>query len=135
MRDVIRRLLQGAISTALEELVIAAIALWGLPLLGVRIPLWGTIAIMVAWAAYSTFTHFLGARALAREHLVGLPNMVGCRGSVVSTLNPEGLIRIKGELWVARSAGGKVAQGNPVIVIGQERLKLIVRESGDEDTS
>lgn len=133
MGDMIRRLLPGFISTVLEEMVIAVIMLLGLPLLGVRIPSWGTIAIMVVWAGYSTFTHLLGARALGREHLVGLPNMVGARGQVVSPLNPEGLVRIKGELWVAKSGGGELKQGTGVIVVAQERLKLIVRENNSKD--
>lgn len=124
------RLIFSIISTLLEEAAIAVIVLWGLPQVGIQIPLWGLIIIMVAWVAYSIFAFRLGTRALIRKEVAGLPNMIGTKGEVVSPLTPEGLVRIKGELWVARSATGEMEPGGEVIVVGQERLKLVVRESG-----
>lgn len=123
-----RRLALSILGTLFEEAAIMAIAIWGLPLLGVRIPLWGLIVIMAVWAGYSTFTHWLGNRAMNREHITGLPHMIGTTGEVVSQLAPEGMVRIKGELWIARAAGGEIKAGGQVLVVGQERLKLIVRE-------
>jgi len=116
------------LGTLFEEAAIAAVILWGLPLLGVRIPLWGLIVIMIVWAGYSTFTHWLGNRAMDREHITGLPHMIGTTGEVVSQLAPEGMVRIKGELWIARAAEGEIKAGKKIIVVSQERLKLVVRE-------
>ena len=124
------RLIFFIISALLEEAAIAVIVLWGLPQVGIQIPLWGLIIIMVAWIAYSIITFRLGTRALIRKEIAGLPNMIGTKGKVVSSLTPEGLVRIKGELWVAKSATGEMKPGGEVIVVGQERLKLVVRESG-----
>lgn len=124
------RLIFAIISTLLEEAAIAVIVLWGLPQVGIQIPLWGLIIIMVAWITYSIITFRLGTRALRRKQVAGLPNMIGTKGKVVSPLTPEGLVRIKGELWVARSATGELKPGGEIIVVGQERLKLVVRESG-----
>ncbi|MDO8688314.1 MAG: hypothetical protein Q7K41_06985, partial [Dehalococcoidales bacterium] len=42
------------------------IVLWGLPRIGITIPLAGLIALMVAWGAYSVITYQLGSRALRR---------------------------------------------------------------------
>jgi len=123
------RLIFAILNTLLEEAAIAVIVLWGLPQVGIQIPLWGLIIIMVAWAVYSVFTFRLGTRALIRKEIAGLPNMIGTKGEVVSPLAPEGLVRIKGELWVAKSATGEMKPGGEVIVVGQERLKLVVRES------
>ncbi len=59
--------------------------------------------------------------------------MVGIRGEVVRSLAPEGTIRVKGELWTARvaadsfAAGGSLAEGQRVVVVDQQRLKLVVR--------
>lgn len=128
-----RRLVLAIVSTILEEAAVAVIVLWGLPQAGIQVPLWGLIIIMVAWAAYSIFTFQMGTRALKREQIVGLPNMIGTKGEVVSPLTPEGLVRIRGELWVAKSDGGEMKPGNEVIVVGQERLKLVVRDSSASD--
>jgi len=121
-----RRIL-AIISTLLEEAALAAVVLWGLPLLGIHLPLYGLIALMAALAAFAVTTYLLGSRALRRKPVVGLPDMVGSKGRVVSRLEPEGLVRIKGELWESKSAGRRVEAGEEVTVVGQEGLKLIVR--------
>ena len=123
------RLIFAVVSTLLEEAALAVIVLWGLPQIGIHIPLPGLIALMALWLAYSVITYRIGSRALKKKLLVGLPDMVGSKGEVVSPLAPEGLVRIKGELWVAKSAGSQVRVGGKVIVVAQDRLKLIVRES------
>ncbi len=127
------RLIFAIVSTLLEEAAILVIALWGLPQIGIKIPLWGLILIMVAWAGYSIYTFQMGTRALKREQVVGWPNMIGTEGRVVSPLNPEGLVRIKGELWVAKSDTDRLEPGEEVIVVGQERLKLVVSGSSTID--
>jgi len=115
------------VSTLLEEAALVALVLWGLPQLGIHIPLAGLIAMMVAWGAYAIITYRMGSRALRRKPVIDLLPMIGSRGKVVSPLDPEGLIRIKGELWVAKSAGGRINAGEEVAVAGQEGLKLVVR--------
>lgn len=126
------RLILAILSTTLEEVALAVIVLWGLPQLGIRIPLAGLIAMMVVWGAVSVTIYRIGSRALRRKPVDLLPNMISVKGKVVSPLDPEGLIRIKGELWVAKSADGRIDNGEDVTVIGQEGLKLNVHRSGDE---
>jgi membrane-bound serine protease (ClpP class) len=120
-------------STLMEEAALAVIVLLGLPHLGIHVPLAGLIALMVAWGAYSIITYRMGSRALRRKSVIGLPGMVGSRGKVVSPLDPEGTIRIKGELWEATSAGERINAGEEVTVVGQDGLKLVVRKSGTGD--
>jgi membrane-bound serine protease (ClpP class) len=55
--------------------------------------------------------------------------MVGSQGKVVSPLDPQGVVRIKGELWKATSAAGRIDTGEEVTVVRQEGLKLIVRQA------
>ena len=121
------------ISTLLEETAIAVIVLLGLPHLGIRIPLAGLIVLMAVWGAFSVFTYRMGSRALSQKPVVGLPNMVDSKGKVVRTLDPSGLVRIKGELWEAASAEGSINTGEEVTVVAQEGLKLVVRKSGTGD--
>ncbi len=123
------RLILAIISTLLEEAAIVVIVLWGLPRIDIHIPLPGLIALMVAWGAYSVTIYRIGSRALRRKIVMNLPDMVGSKGKVVSPLAPEGMVRIKGELWVAELASGEMQIGGEVIVVEQDRLKLVVRAS------
>ena len=112
----------------MEEAAIVVIVLWGLPQINVNLPLWGLILIMIAWLSYSIFTFRMGTKALKNTPVANLPNMVGSKGQVVSTLSPQGMVRIKGELWVAKSTSGDLEPGGKVVVVEQERLKLVVRD-------
>ena len=127
------RLIIAIVSTVLEEAALAAGVLWGLPRLGIHIPLWVLIIVMLAWGAYTVITYRMGSRALRRKPVHGLTAMLGSEGEVVSPLVPEGMVRIKGELWVAKSAGGEIDTGVEITVVGQEGLKLIVRKSSPGD--
>jgi len=127
------RLILGIISTLLEEAALVAIVLWGLPQIGVHIPLPGLIALMVVWLTYSVITYRMGSRALMKKQLLGLPDMIDSKGKVVSPLAPEGLVRIRGELWVAKLASGEMKSDGEVIVVAQDGLKLVVRERSTAD--
>jgi membrane-bound serine protease (ClpP class) len=127
------RLILAIFSTLLEEAALVVIMLWGLPQLGGEMPLGGLIAVMVVWGVIAVFIYRMGSRALKRKPVVGMPTMVGGRGKVVSPLTPEGLIRVKGELWEAKSAGDKIDNGEEVTVVGQDGLKLIVRKGRVEN--
>lgn len=124
------RLIMAIVSTLLEEIALVVILLWTLPEINIRIPLPAIIVLMVAWAALSVVIYQIGSRALKMKALISLPDMVGCRGKVVSPLTPEGLVRIKSELWIAKSTGGEMETGEKVIVVEQSGLKLVVQNSG-----
>ena len=127
------RLIIAIVSTTLEEAALAVGVLWGLPKLGIHIPLWVLIIVMAAWCAYAVVTYRMGSRALRRKPVHGLTAMLGSKGKVVSPLVPEGMVRIKGELWRAKSASGRMDTGEEVTVVGQDGLKLIVRKSSPGD--
>jgi len=109
-----------------------AIVLLGLPKLGIYIPLAGLIALMVAWGTYSVITYRIGSRALRRKPEIALP-LIGSKAKVVSPLAPEGLVRIKGELWIAKSTGGRMNTGEEATVVEQDGLKLTVCKSNTSE--
>lgn len=121
------RLILAILSTLLEETALVAIVLVGLPELGIKIPLAGLIALMVAWAAITVIMYRAGSRALKRKPITGLEAMIGSKGKAVNPLEPEGLVKIGAELWRARSVKDKISVGDEVIVVAQEGSKLIVR--------
>ncbi|MFC1914173.1 NfeD family protein [Chloroflexota bacterium] len=126
------RLILAIVSTTLEEVAIVVIWRWGLPQLGIHLPLSVLIGIMVAWAVFSVGNFIIVTRVLRKQAIVGLPTMISSKGKVINPLTPEGLVRIKSELWSATSLEGNIAQGEEVTVVGEDGLKLIVRRgSGD----
>jgi len=120
------RLIIAIITTLVEEAAIAAAGLWLLPKVDVHLPLAVLIIGMLGWAGFAVFSYRMGSRALRRKPEGGLADMLGTRGEVVKRLDPEGMIRIRGELWKAKSAGRKIETGEEVTVVGQKGLKLIV---------
>ena len=124
------RLVLAVFSTLLEEILLVGAVFWGLPHLGIQLPLAGIIALMVALGVYAVFSYRIVSRSLRKKPVVGLPTMIGSKGKVASPLDPEGLVRIKGELWGSTSAEGNVGKGEEVEVVGEDGLKLMVRKVG-----
>lgn len=55
-------------------------------------------------------------------------------GTVVEELNPEGMIKAKGELWKAKSANGlSISQGQEVTILKEESLTLTVQVKEKEE--
>jgi len=121
------RLIFAIISTLLEEAALVVIVLWSLPTLGVHIPLPGLFVLMVGWGAYSITVYRIGNRALKRKLVIGLSSLVGSEGQAVTPLAPEGMVKVRGELWAACSVSNEITSGETVEVVGQEKLKLLVR--------
>ena len=54
-----------------------------------------------------------------KKAIVCEPRLVGARGSVETTLRPEGSVLIRGELWRARSrSGSRIERGQEICVVG-----------------
>jgi len=124
------RLALAAISTSLEEAAIWALWRFLLPGAGIHLPVGALVGIMVAWGAFSIWLFIFTTRALQKQAEVGLPSMVGTLGRVVSRLSPEGLVRIRGELWNAASGEGDIESGENIVVVGERGLKLEVKRAG-----
>jgi len=124
------RLILAVASTLAVEAALYTIWRWMLPEMDIEMPLAALITVMIAWAVFAVVNFWFVTRVIKRQAVVGLPTMVGGKGKVTSPLAPEGLVMIKGELWEARSISGNIDKGEPVIVIEQDGLKLMVRRLG-----
>ena len=124
------RLILAIVSTSLEEVAIVVIWRWLLPEFGINLPFSVLIGVMVAWAAFAVALFVFTTRTLKKQTVVGLPTMIGSKGKVASSLVPEGLVRIRGELWGATSAEGDIDKDEEVEVVGEDGLKLVVRKAG-----
>jgi membrane-bound ClpP family serine protease len=122
------RLVVAIVTTLGQEAIIALIVLLGLPRIGVLVGIPGLAAIMVVWGIIAALLYRAGTFALTRKPVKGLSNMTGCKGTVIRSLNPQGLIKIQAELWDAQTEdGGTIQRGKEVEVVSQDGLKLKVR--------
>lgn len=129
------RLFIAIISTIAEEAAILVVGIWLLPKAGIKIPILLVLGIMFAWLWWSVFTYRKGTKALINKPVKGLVSMKGMKGVVVKTLQPDGLVKIQGELWKGRSSTGRIIAGRGVIVVGQEGLRLLVRPDSNHLTA
>jgi membrane-bound serine protease (ClpP class) len=120
------RLALAIFTTTLEEIAIYCICRWVLPEFDIRLPVAAVVGIMVAWGIFSVSLFVLTSNVLRKQIPTGLPSMVGTRGRVTSALSPEGMVRIKGELWVAKSKAGPIKVGEEIEVVEEDGLNLVV---------
>lgn len=69
---------------------------------------------------FGTWRWSIRARAKA-----GPETLVGGSGRAITEVRPEGLVRVRGEDWRARSARG-VDAGHQIRVVGRDQLTLLV---------
>ena len=62
-----------------------------------------------------------------------LTTMIGSSGRVVSALNPEGKVKIQGELWRAIAVDAPINPGEEIMVVKQKGLTLTVTRHEDAD--
>lgn len=114
------------VSTVIEGAAIAAVILWVLPLFGMIIPLWGLIVALVVYAVFSYIMYRIGHPTILYEAVSSPESIIGSEGIVDCTFNPEGYVRVHGELWKAFSFDKNLAKGEEIIVTGIDGLKLNV---------
>jgi membrane-bound serine protease (ClpP class) len=67
-----------------------------------------------------------------RRPRVGVEALEGVTGRVVETCDPEGSVRVRGEIWSARSAtGDDLGRDRAVRVVGRDRLVLLVEPTAE----
>jgi membrane-bound ClpP family serine protease len=126
------RFVLAVVSTLAVEAAFYTIWRWVLPESDINVPLWALVTVMVGWAIFAVVDFWFVTHVLRRKALVGLPDMKGTQGKVISPLHPEGLVRIGGELWGAKSLDGAIEVGEKVVVVGQDGLQLIVRRTAGQ---
>ena len=92
-------------------------------------PLNTALPVYLTIVALSGLVYFLILRAMQEPVRSGPEAMIRERGRVIRPLNPEGLVRLHGEIW--RAIGlENLPQGASVQVVGVQGLTLLVKEAG-----
>jgi membrane-bound serine protease (ClpP class) len=82
-------------------------------------------------ALFFLFIVGFGLKAQRRKVVTGSEALDGSTGTVMETLNPEGIIMLDGEIWNAVSAGGEIVKGETVRVLKMKDLKVYVEKVTD----
>lgn len=85
------------------------------------------IFIVVFFIAFTLIMHKLVIPAYYRRKVCGREGLIGMEGEARELLNPTGQIKIKGEIWKAKSIEGEIKKGEKVEVVGIEGLSLKVK--------
>ena len=84
------------------------------------------IAAVAVSALFFLFVLGLGVRALRARPVTGVEAMAGEIGESLDILNPNGTVRVHGEIWRAVSTGSAIGQGEKIRVVGIRDLTLLV---------
>ncbi|MHC1566827.1 MAG: NfeD family protein [Candidatus Syntropharchaeia archaeon] len=84
----------------------------------------------MAIASAAFFLFALGAILKSRKKKVttGTEELIGKVVKAETDIDPEGMIKVRGEIWKARTEGEGIKMGEKVEIIGRDGLTLIVRK-------
>ncbi len=86
---------------------------------------WGLVAVVIGGVLEIAETTLFIWWSKRRKATVGVETLVGKVGVAESSLWPEGQVRVGGEIWRARCAGG-CDSGTRVVVRAIDGLTLVV---------
>jgi membrane-bound serine protease (ClpP class) len=91
---------------------------------------WGIIIPTVLFtAAFFLFAVGMGIRAQRKKPTTGIEGIIGEIGDAITELNPEGKVRVHGEIWSAVSSEGTIPIATKVKVERVQNLQLTVRRT------
>jgi membrane protein implicated in regulation of membrane protease activity len=126
-------LLYAIVVSLIEQAVLLAVLLVLLPAVGLALPVWAVVGIVLALATVSVVLTRLNLRAIGLKPARS-PD-VGVRGKVVRALEPRGYVRVGNELWPATTEGESLPPGREVTVRRMDGLLLIVDAVAESDAS
>jgi len=114
----------GVLSLLLGSLMLINIQT---PMEVVSISLSVIIPVVLFTAAFFAFAFGMAIRAHRKRPTTGIEGMIGERGVALSRLDPDGQVRVRGEIWTAKSSGEAIETGSEVEVTGVFHLRLRVQ--------
>jgi len=120
----------------LASLIMGSIILFGggPELFQLQINWWVIAIVVIVIAAVFVFVVRAVVRSQRRRSVTGREGLLGQVAVAQTALDPTGTVFVEGELWTARSEGGRIERDEEVEVTKVDGLKLWVkkREEGDQ---
>jgi membrane protein implicated in regulation of membrane protease activity len=114
------------ISSLIQEAGVALLFLWLLPIFGIVVPLWAVILFLLGFAVFCYVMYRIGHPTILFKEVSAPESIVGQTGVVERSLNPEGYVKVYGELWRASATNGPIKKGEEVVITAIDGLKLTV---------
>lgn len=90
---------------------------------------WEVIALFVVLTVlFFAFAITLGIKAQLRKPTTGVEGLIKEVGEAITDLNPEGEVRVHGEIWRAETIEGRIESKSIVEIVEVHNLKLKVRK-------
>lgn len=116
----------------LDDIAVVALIFLILWALDVTLPPPLLIIVILALVALVFFLHRAIVRTLKKRLVTGAEGMIGTVGKAMETMNPAGMVVIRGEYWKAACRHGRIEKGSDVEVVGIKGLELEVRKRENE---
>ncbi len=107
-------------------ILLGSIMLVNTPEMPLRISWKVIIPVVAATTGIFVFAISAGIRAQMRRPATGSEGLIGEVAVVRTPLDPDGQVFVRGEIWRAVSAAGRIGEGEHVRVLGVENLTLRV---------
>ena len=95
---------------------------------------WNWVACLATGAVWVVELFIWNRTVRGRRKAVGVQTLIGRIAAVSATCDPEGQVRLEGEIWNARCAG-VAGVGEQVRVVGREGLTLLVEPASRQAES
>ena len=95
------------------------------------LPIWAGVLVMALSVLKDAILYPFLKPGYERNVKTGVERLVGGRGVVKQTLQPEGFVQVAGELWKARAGRGgqPIPAGRRVLIEAADGMTLIVSEA------
>ena len=79
-------------------------------------------------ALFFLFVLGMGLKAQRSRPTTGVKAFIGKKGEAISLMEPQGIVKVNGEMWNAESLSGKINPGENIIVRDIKSLTLYVEK-------
>jgi membrane-bound serine protease (ClpP class) len=118
----------GALTVGgIAALIAGALILFSSPLYHVSIA--AVVSVAVVTGAFFAFAIAKVVQARAKPPVTGREGMIGHLAQVRTTLDPQGTVFIKGELWKATAVDGPIQVGERVQIVAVQGFHLQVKRA------
>ena len=100
-----------------------------------NLPLWAAIVLYLVYVGKDFILYPYLRSAYTSESKTGAEKLIGAEGRVQQQLDPEGYVRVHGELWraVADPPGETIPQGSRIHVREAHGMRLVVRAMAESN--
>jgi membrane-bound ClpP family serine protease len=106
--------------------------LWALGLF-LLLPFWIAVSLYIPFFLFGALINIKMMTSMKLPVKTGLEEMIGEEAWVIEDINPEGKVRVNGEIWAASASGRTFRKGEKGVILGARGLVLILGDPEDAE--